>query len=216
MSCLSTALRFGAVKRSGARGDFTWSLGEGTPPIPDDEPDDSPVVQRVVPAAGQPLPVAVLTARATDREPQEKPAGAELTQAVVRAMASSPIDVFDAMQLPNRNGDIVEKAIAEEMRDAFDRSMLAQASADGEKPEVPKEAQAEPQASARPWANGVPMSAALERLATFLQDARLTFDQQAPPRAVPCVDRVRVSFDVTPHQAERICAFVRSMTEVRP
>jgi hypothetical protein len=201
------AVRFGAIRRAVRNGAVTWSLG--------DEIDDQPVVQRVVPAAGQPLPTAVLAARPADRELLEKPAGAELTQAVMRAMAAAPIEVLAAMLPPGPDGNPIQAAVAEEMRDAFDRRVLSEASPEGKKLEVPKEAQAEPQASARPWANGVPMSAALERLATFLQDARLTLEQQAPPRAVPCVDRVRVSFDVTPHQAERICAFVRSMTEVR-
>ncbi len=214
MSCLSTALRFGAVKRSGARGDFTWSLGDGKPPIQDDEPDDHPVVQRVVPAAGQPLPVAVLKARATDHAPQEKPAGAELTEALMRAMAGAPV------------GNPVQEAVAEELAAAFDRSMVAA-------PSAPPPGAA-PAAGVQPPPDGsqsteeylratvaasrevlAELRAALaerEQQVTYLTELLEQLRSAQKPVDIP----VTVSITATAHQVERISAFVRSMTEVRP
>jgi len=52
---LSTAVRFGAVRRETINGVLCWSLGDGAPPAPDDH-DDDPIVQRVVNVSADTVP----------------------------------------------------------------------------------------------------------------------------------------------------------------
>lgn len=56
------------------------------------------------------------------------------------------------------------------------------------------------------------VEAALER---SIQDQLLAPLPPLVTRTVPCIPQVTVSFSVTPHQAERLCAFAASMTEVQ-
>jgi hypothetical protein len=178
MPCLSTALKFGAVVRSGARGDFTWALGDGKPAAPAAEPDDDPLVrevtQRSVPAAGQRLPDGILAAIRGRRgkawtQPEE-----------LGAAAPTPASVTPAAEVASASIAVLEVGNS--------------TPATEESPPV-------------------------QELAKKEGDAQDLLHTSASPIAsleVPCIQLTTLSFTVTPHQAERICAFVRTMTEVRP
>lgn len=61
---LSTAISYGAVKRERRDGLFWYSIGGGEPVPREDEPDDIPIIQRLVPSTNTPkAPSTVIRAR---------------------------------------------------------------------------------------------------------------------------------------------------------
>jgi hypothetical protein len=178
MPCLSTALKFGAVVRSGARGDFTWALGDGNPAAPAAEPDDDPLVrevtQRSVPAAGQRLPHGIIAAIRERRgkawtQPEEP-----------EAAAPTPTKDTPAEEVASASIAVLEVV------------------------------------NSKPATEESPPVLELVKQEGDTQDLLHASASQIASREVSCIQLTTLSFTVTPHQAERICAFVRTMTEVRP